>query len=174
MLTLVIGGSASGKSEYAEAHVCTLPGSRIYLATMEPWDGECRARIARHRAARVHRNFTTIERYRDLEHLSLPPDSNVLLECLSNLLANERYGTPSRQADQVLESLIHLARQCRHLTVVTNEVFSGGTDYKGDTLAYLRQLAWLNRQLARRAERVVEVVCGLPNVLKGEGHENLF
>lgn len=167
MLTLVIGGSASGKSEYAEAHVCTLPGSRIYLATMEPWDRECRARIARHQESRAHRHFATIERYRDMEHLTLPPDSNVLLECLSNLLANERYGTPSRPADQVLAGLTHLARQCSHLTVVTNEVFSGGTDYEGDTLAYLRQLAWLNRQLAQQADLVVEVVCGLPNVLKG-------
>ena len=167
MLTVVIGGSASGKSEYAEAHVCTLSGARIYLATMEPWDGECRARIARHQAARAHRHFATLERYRDLEHLTLPPDGTVLLECLSNLLANERYGTPSRQADQVLAGLIHLARQCRHLTIVTNEVFSGGTDYEGDTLAYLGQLAWLNRQLAQRADLVVEVVCGLPNVLKG-------
>lgn len=46
MFTLVIGGAASGKSEYAEAHVETLPGRRLYIATMEPWDEECRARIA--------------------------------------------------------------------------------------------------------------------------------
>ena len=32
--------------------------------------------------------------------------------------------------------------------------------------AYLKDLAWLNRVLARRADRVVELVCGLPNVLK--------
>ena len=54
MFTLVIGGAASGKSEYAEAHVETLPGRRLYIATMEPWDEECRARIARHQAARAH------------------------------------------------------------------------------------------------------------------------
>lgn len=42
MFTLVIGGAASGKSEYAEAHVETLPGRRLYIATMEPWDEECR------------------------------------------------------------------------------------------------------------------------------------
>lgn len=40
MFTLVIGGAASGKSEYAEAHVETLPGRRLYIATMEPWDEE--------------------------------------------------------------------------------------------------------------------------------------
>ena len=66
MFTLVIGGAASGKSEYAEAHVETLPGRRLYIATMEPWDEECRARIARHQAARAHKRFTTVECYRNL------------------------------------------------------------------------------------------------------------
>jgi hypothetical protein len=32
----------------------------------------------------------------------------------------------------------------------------------------MRALAALNRALAARAELVVEVVCGVPNVLKGE------
>ena len=82
MFTLVIGGAASGKSEYAEAHVETLPGRRLYIATMEPWDEECRARIARHQAARAHKRFTTVECYRNLSQLTVPPDSNVLLECL--------------------------------------------------------------------------------------------
>ena len=40
MLTLVIGGSASGKSEYAEQHVMSLNGARIYIATMEPFGKE--------------------------------------------------------------------------------------------------------------------------------------
>ena len=45
MLTLVLGGAASGKSEYAEALVlrCGLP--RYYLATMQVWDAECIARV---------------------------------------------------------------------------------------------------------------------------------
>ena len=32
----------------------------------------------------------------------------------------------------------------------------------------MRLLADLNRELAKRADLVVETVCGLPNVLKGE------
>ena len=30
MFTLVIGGAASGKSEYAEAHALSLPRRRVY------------------------------------------------------------------------------------------------------------------------------------------------
>ena len=42
MFTFIIGGSASGKSEYAEQHVLSLSGGRVYIATLEPWDGTAR------------------------------------------------------------------------------------------------------------------------------------
>ena len=168
MLSLIVGGAASGKSEYAERRVLSLPGRRIYLAAMEPWDDECRARIARHRAARAGRGFETVERYRDLSGLSVPSDGNILLEDLSNLLANELYSPECRGADAVCTGLRSLLRRCANLTVVTNEVFSGGADYAEGTLAYMRALADLNRWLAEEADFVCEVVCGLPNVLKGE------
>ena len=167
MLSLIIGGAASGKSEYAERHVLSLPGRRIYLAAMEPWDDECRARIARHRAARAGRGFETVERYRDLAGLCVPPDGNVLLEDLSNLLANELYGPGGRGVEAVYGGLCSLRARCASLTVVTNEIFSGGADYAGDTVAFMRALAELNRRLAGEADFVCEVVCGLPNVLKG-------
>ena len=38
MLTLVLGGAASGKSEYAESLVLRTTGPRWYLATMQVWD----------------------------------------------------------------------------------------------------------------------------------------
>ena len=56
----------------------------------------------------------------------------------------------------------------KNLTVVTNEVFSGGADYDAESLRYMHALADLNRWLAMRADLAVEIVCGLPNVLKGE------
>ena len=66
MLRLIIGGSASGKSEYAERLVCSLPGKRIYVATMEPFGEEGRERIARHRKLREGKGFVTAEVPRDL------------------------------------------------------------------------------------------------------------
>ena len=67
MLRLIIGGSASGKSEYAERLVCSLPGKRIYAATMEPFGEEGRERIARHRKLREGKGFVTVEVPRDLD-----------------------------------------------------------------------------------------------------------
>lgn len=166
MFTLVVGGAASGKSEYAEGRVLALPGRRIYLATMHPWDQECRDRIARHRRLRRDKGFETVERYTDLAGADIPPGANVLLECMSNLTANELYDPNGGGEEAVLRGVEALLDRCGHLTVVTNEVFSGGA-YGEDTLPYLRSLARINRCLAARADTVAEIVCGLPNYLKG-------
>lgn len=166
MFTLVIGGAASGKSEYAERLVLAQIGPRIYIATLYPWDQECVARIAKHRLARRDRGFETVERYTDLAGLDLPTDSNVLLEGLGSLLSNELYTPEGGGLEAVLRG-VETLEECAHLTVVAEEVCTGGVDYAGDTLRYLEAMAGLNRALARRADRVVEVVCGLPNVLKG-------
>ena len=172
----MIGGSASGKSDYAERHVLSLEGGgpRIYIATMEPFGEEARARIARHHALRRDRGFETIECYRNIGSLRLPADSNVLLEDLGNLMANELFGNDAAAVDEeadlpdrIAEEIEKVFSDCAHMTIVTNEIFSGGKNYEGETLIYLRALARLNRILAQRADYVVELVCGLPDVLKG-------
>ena len=61
MLTLVLGGAASGKSEYAESLVLKTALPRYYLATMQVWDAECAARVAKHRKMRAQKQFTTVE-----------------------------------------------------------------------------------------------------------------
>ena len=168
MLSLIIGGSASGKSAYAEALVSRLDGKPIYLATMEPYGEEAQTRIERHRAQRRDRGFETLECPADLASLTLPPQANVLLEDLGNLLANEMFSPTGGGAERAMQGLEALRRSCAHLTIVSNEVFSGGDRYEGETLRYLWELARLNRQLAAEADLVVELVCGLPNLLKGE------
>ena len=173
MFTLVIGGAASGKSEYAENLILRAgPMSRTYIATMEPLDGESRARIARHRAFRAQKSFETVECYTNLEQLRLPGGGAVLLECVGNLAANELYSPHGAGMDTeaaILRGIDALLLQCRELVVVSSEVFSGGWDYEGDTRPYLHVLASVNRTLAARADRVAEIVCGQAVYYKGEG-----
>lgn len=172
MLTLVIGGSASGKSEYAESLVLAAgEGPRYYLATMEPMDRECDARILRHRAMRAEKGFVTIERYTDLAGLTLPERGTVLLEDLGNLAANELYSPAGAGPEGALEAILtgieSVGAQCRGLVVVSNEIFTGGRDYAPGTGEYLSLMARAHRALAARADRVCEVVCGLPYDYKG-------
>lgn len=102
MMILVTGGSASGKSEFAEQCVLSFgERKRFYVATMIAWDEECRKRIQRHRAMRAKKNFDTIEQPVDLKQVAVPPGSAVLLECVSNLAANELFREMLGQGEEL-------------------------------------------------------------------------
>ena len=105
MLTLVLGGAASGKSEYAESLVlrCGLP--RYYLATMQVWDAECIARVEKHRKMRAAKQFETLECPLHLETVHLPRRGTALLEDLGNLTANELYDPAGAGDDRYLLAL---------------------------------------------------------------------
>lgn len=175
MFILVTGGSGSGKSEYAEQRICGLHREDtplLYLATMQPYGEEGARRVAKHKAQRSGRGFETLEWYQGLEHAPIPADSSVLLECMSNLAANEMF---SAQVDEqqlethtqqcyarILAGVAHVKEHCENLVIVTNEVFSDTLAYDVYTIAYIRLLGHINAVLAARADEVVEVVYGIP------------
>ncbi|MEG1879619.1 MAG: bifunctional adenosylcobinamide kinase/adenosylcobinamide-phosphate guanylyltransferase [Pseudoflavonifractor sp.] len=170
MLILVSGGSGSGKSAFAEGLIAACPAApRIYIATMQIWDEECRQRVRRHRAMRADKGFCTYECPRDLETLQVPAGSAVLLEDLSNLTANECFGGSAQGAEgRILAGVSALQKTADLTVIVTNELFSDGLTYDAETGAYLSMLAGLNCAIAAKADRVYEVVCGIPVCHKGE------
>ena len=170
MMTLIIGGAGSGKSEFAETILQRSPGPHLYIATMLPFDEESLRRIERHRALRAGKGFEALECYTNLEKAAerLSFNGGILLECLGTLLANEFFRPEGGGTQAVLSGIGALRKKCSELIIVTNEVFSGGTDYEGDTLLWMTELAGINRMLAEDADRVIETVCGCPNILKGQ------
>ena len=173
MFTLVVGGAASGKSQWAEELILKSgQDSRFYVATMQVFDDEDRARVDKHRAMRAGYGFETVECPTGLERVCLPARGAVLLECLSNLAANELYasdGAGDGALNAILQGVDRLLEQSETLVAVTCDVFSGGNDYAGDTETYLHLLADVNRALAARADDVCEVVCGVPCYYKKGG-----
>ena len=115
---------------------------------------------------REGRGFTTVESPSRLR--TDVKDSVVLLECLSNRLANAMFG--DREADPVslIRGEIELLSRENDVVIVTNEVFSDGQDYERETAEYIRLLGRLNCLLAQAAQLVVESVYGIPVVHKGE------
>lgn len=177
MLALVIGGSGSGKSALAEGLMVAFAAEkRYYLATMAVADDESRKRVQRHRNMRQGKGFETIECPVGLKQLTLPQTGDVLLECMSNLAANEIFmpeGSGREACAQILEGVKVLQKQCRNLVIVTNNVFEDGMIYDRETENYLSILAEINCQLAAEADLVLEAVTGIPLVLKGVLPENL-
>lgn len=171
MLILITGGSGSGKSEYAESLAMSLGEKRIYIATMMVYDEEGKKRVERHQAMREHKNFLTLERPVNLDSLAdsgVAKGAVVLLECMSNLVANEMFSSgdnmPSGDwaADKILHGINLLIGDCSHLVIVTNEVFSDGNTYEPETERYIRVLGTVNVRLAAMADRMTEVICGIP------------
>ena len=58
--------------------------------------------------------------------------------------------------------------QSEHLVVISNDLHRDGETYSRETKCYLDLMARLHRELAVWADQVVEVVCGLPVIWKGE------
>lgn len=202
MLHIVYGGSASGKSSYAESFAMSLQGEGrlLYIATMYPYkwntteiDPETMQRIERHRAMRADKGFDTVECYRHVEHIMAKRQDVLLLECMSNLLANEMYlepdaddgGRPETMSEvektgvgmsetlspvskKIVQALVNLSTRVQELVIVTNDVFSdgGSLTYDESTREYVKNLAEINCALARVAETVTEVVCGIPVIVK--------
>lgn len=175
MLILVTGGSGSGKSEFAENLVLQLHTKPcLYIATMYPFDEECHRRIARHRRMRAEKQFDTLECYTGLQKADVNGYGTVLLECMSNLTANEMYqegGAGEQCEEEILKGIRRLSGQCAHLVIVTNEIFSDGIEYDEETVKYQRHLGKINRQIAKMADLVVEVVYSIPIVHKGKLEE---
>lgn len=176
MFYLVTGGSGSGKSAFAEQCIVEMGGERrVYVATMYPFDQESLKRIERHREMRKEKQFSTIECYTNLCEIELLEGTDVLLECMSNLVANEMYqeaGAGEDAVQAVMKGIHHLLSKARNLVVVTNEVFSDGITYDEETQRYLSYLGAVNQQMGELADRVTEVVYGIPLEWKTNSRKN--
>ena len=170
MMVLVTGGSGSGKSAFAEERVLSFgKGKRIYIATMEPFGEEGRKRVERHREMRAGKGFETVERYTNLKELTVPKGCTVLLECMSNLVANEMFredGAKERTVEEILEGIKCLEEQAGNLVIVTNEIFSDALAFDGEMETYLKYLGEINRRVTEEADEAAEVVYGIPVYIK--------
>ena len=194
MITLVTGGSGSGKSAYAESLLYSCEGIRYYIATMQIYDAEGEKKVERHRKLRAGKGFLTIgspmnvgkirfacagesgqAQYRQETERKVQGSSekkSALLECMSNLTANEMFTKDGMKSEEeVVEKIVSeiqtLSQKLDNLVIVTNNVFEDGVIYDAGTMEYLRALGRINAALARLADRVAEVVVGIPVELKG-------
>lgn len=194
MITLVTGGSGSGKSAYAESLLSSCEGIRYYIATMQIYDAEGEKKVERHRKLRAGKGFLTIESPMNVGKIQFvcagepgqaqyrqeaerkgqcsSEKKSALLECMSNLTANEMFTKDGMKSeDEVVEKIVSeiqtLSQKLDNLVIVTNNVFEDGVIYDAGTMEYLRALGRINAALARLADRVAEVVVGIPVELKG-------
>ncbi len=165
-LTIILGGAASGKSEHAERLADIAGKAKHYLATSQPLDDEMRAKIAKHRARR-DAGWTTHEAPLELGPVlsRLDAESICLVDCATFWLSNHMMADSDLAAaqDRLLSDLTGSAAE---IIVVTNEVGQGIVPADALSRRFREAQGRLNIALAARAETVVQVVAGLPNLLK--------
>ena len=122
----------------------------------------------------TRKGFLTIEQpseiLKALEKME-PGGRVALLECISNLTANEMFsgGKPKPEgqtAECIISGMERLREEVTHLVVVSNNVFEDGVVYEESTMEYIRAMGRINRRLAAMADRVVEVAAGIPVIIK--------
>jgi adenosylcobinamide kinase/adenosylcobinamide-phosphate guanylyltransferase len=168
---LVTGGSRSGKSTYALNRALATEAPRAFIATAEAFDDEMADRIRRHRAERDE-TFFSIEEPVDLAGaIARIPDGTqlALIDCLTVWLGNlmHKNGVQPEPYAEVRAFLKALENPPCELVIVTNELGSGIIPPDAMTRTYRDHAGWLNQDVAKLADEVVLVACGLPLHLKG-------
>jgi adenosylcobinamide kinase / adenosylcobinamide-phosphate guanylyltransferase len=171
-LTLLTGGSRSGKSSHAItlATADATASRRYFIATAEALDDEMRSRIAHHQATRPA-EFTTVEEPLDLQSAiaDLAARADVaVLDCLtlwiSNLMGK---GLNDEQILAEAEALAAALRRTQFdVIVVTDEVGWGIVPDNPVARRFRDLLGWTNQKVAQVADRVMLMVAGYPLRLK--------
>ena len=167
-LVLISGSNNSGKSIYAEQLIAKTTGDRYYIATMRPYTEDNYHRIEKHRAQRQGLGFETIECPYQVRNAPVSLDGVVLLEDVSNLLANTIF-EKGGDSDSVFHDICALTDRCRVLVAVTIAGLKD-EDYDAETVAYINGLNEINQKLFDKASVAISMQEGTPVYQKGDAH----
>ncbi|WP_158212439.1 bifunctional adenosylcobinamide kinase/adenosylcobinamide-phosphate guanylyltransferase [Natranaerobius trueperi] len=180
-LILVTGGSASGKSKYAENLITEMERNfsnpkTTYIATAKMVDDEMKRRIKKHQERRPTHWNTELACYDlilPLKKLSKTED-NILLDSLSMYLSNKLLSFDEKKTSelfsQVIKDLSEVSDICENsnstVVIVTDEIGWGLIPANSMGRTFRDLLGEANQILASKASEVYLVVCGIPQRIK--------
>jgi len=132
MLTLILGGARSGKSDLALRLAGATGGEVVFIATMEPGDDELRARIESHRAARPA-VWRTVEA--PIEVAAAVRDAaageTIVIDCITLWLTN-LLGARVGEADTV--PVEHARQASADIADIVDELVDVACAFAGDVI----------------------------------------
>ncbi len=179
MKILILGGSKSGKSDFAQEIALKLAngGIHYYVATMENTGTEAdKATVASHLRRRAGMDFVTVEQGRHiLDCLSrVDPKGTFLVDSVTTLVTNElyppeqNYETYEEGAVRCGKELLEFIRRVNHAVVVSDDLSRDAIRFDPATEAFRRHLGRIHRELARECDVVMEMAFGNLMIHKGE------
>lgn len=178
-IVLCTGGARSGKSEFAERLVLSLPGRKGYVATGQAFDDEMKDRIAKHRARRGSQwqNFEIPFNLQETWPTVLAQCDIILIDCLTMYTTNrmlvdnpdtqEQCHQLEQQLMTELSTVIDQARQVDKTAVfVTNELGLGIVPNNA-MARHFRDIAGIvNQTVAALADKVYLTISGITIEIK--------
>lgn len=179
-ITLVTGGSRSGKSSYGEG-IFKDEDNVLYIATSMITDDEMKQRVAIHKSRR-NKNWQTFEGHRDLDKVIKETNCNyIILECITTMITNLMFDKYTdfdnlrkediqTLEDNISELITKIISNCKdfdkELVIITNEVgFGLVSEYKLGRI-FTDISGRINQLLGRLCDEAYLVVSGLPLKLK--------
>ncbi len=168
-IVLVLGGAASGKSEYA-LRIAGPRGPRAFVATGQGLDEEMAARIARHQATRTA-DWETVESPIEAEAWFSTHGARyrtILFDCVTLWLSNLMMaGADEPDVQMRVAALLALMRATSaRVVIVSNELGMGLVPAEPSTRGFRDLAGRVNQQIAGTADEVRLVVSGIPIRLK--------
>ena len=175
---LISGGARSGKSSYSEALAAGFPGPRAYIATAPVFDDEMAARVERHKLQRKNAGWDTIEEEINLAAAIEKASGydTILVDCLTLWINNLLYEADKKgreiSEDDISAKCAQLKKICAgfdgNIIFVINEVGMGIVPDNPAARKFRDLSGRCSQSIAKFADRVVLVSCGIPLILKDE------
>lgn len=180
-IILCTGGARSGKSEFAERLVLSLPGRKGYVATGQIFDDEMEDRVAKHKARRgnLWHNFEIPFNISASWSKILETCDVILVDCLTMYATNAMLQKePENQAEcnELADALVAEFKQIIETTLksdktvvfVTNELGLGIVP-ENRMARFFRDIAGLlNQTVAHAADEVYFTISGITTELKAK------
>lgn len=168
MFYLITGGERSGKSGYGQKLAISLSKNPMYVATARNWDGDFQKRIDRHQKDRDE-NWVNIEKEKHLNEIDFS-GKVALIDCVTLWLTNFFVDTKNdvelclEQAKKEIELV--LQQEDITLIIITNEIGMGVHAATQVGRKFTELQGWMNQYLAKKADKVVLMVSGIPVPIK--------
>ena len=177
-LTLIIGGTRSGKSAFA-TELAKKHKRVCYIATADSGqssqinDGEMLERIQKHRENRPA-EWKTVEAPLKLDKAVSSLNGSldvVLIDCITIYVTNMLLGSHKEEGDEyIIDAINTLCSVCKnvpfHVILVTNEVGYGVVPDNALSRRFRDIAGYANQIIAREADNVYLVTAGIESKIK--------
>ncbi len=177
-ITFVIGGVRSGKSRYAVEYAKASQRHVTFIATARAADDEMKERIKTHQASRPP-EWDLIEETTDMASVIKNLNKKharkevVIVDCLGLYITNLFMDDHSDES--MIRNMSDFLDAClvsqHDIFIVSNEVGQGIVPEHLLGRRFRDVLGLSNQMIARKADKVIVMQCGIPVTIKGKSDE---